>query len=173
MNTITLRSAIEADIQQIRDIYAFEVEEGTASFELDPPSTGEMLSRYHRLRQLDLPYLVAIAADSGHVAGYAYAGPYRSRPAYRHSLENSVYVARWARGQRVGSRLLEELLTLCREGPWQQMVAVIGDSDNVGSIKLHQKAGFRDVGVLRNVGFKHGRWLDTVLMQYDLGQSSG
>ena len=114
-----------------------------------------------------LPYLVA--EHGGLVVGYAYAGPYRTRPAYATTVEDSIYVAPAGRGMGVGSELLAALISRCDAGPWRQMVAIIGDSGNAGSIALHRKAGFRDVGVLKNVGFKLGRWLDSVILQRPLG----
>jgi phosphinothricin acetyltransferase len=125
-----------------------------------------MLSRFEAVREAGKPYIVAEV--DGAIAGYGYASSYRTRSAYRFSLENSVYVDDNVRGRGVGMALLEALIARCRAGPWRQMLAVIGDSANHASIGLHRKAGFREVGVLRNVGYKQGRWLDSVLMQLEL-----
>ncbi|MDX6751606.1 GNAT family N-acetyltransferase [Geminicoccaceae bacterium 1502E] len=164
---VVLRGAREDDLPAIRDIYALEVLEGTASFELEPPDAAEMGRRFASVAALGLPWLAA--GIDGRLAGYAFAGSYRPRPAYRWSVENSVYVARWARCRQVGRLLLERLVADCEAAGARQMVAVIGDSANLSSVRLHERCGFRHVGTLRHVGYKHGRWLDTVLMQRALG----
>jgi phosphinothricin acetyltransferase len=151
----------------IQAIYAEAVLHGLASFEEIPPSLDEMLSRRSGVVAMGLPYLAAEL--DGRVAGYAYATSYRSRPAYRFTIEDSVYVAEEMRGQGIGRELLAALITRCEAGPWRQMVAVIGDSENKGSVALHESQGFRMVGTLEAVGFKLGRWVDTVLMQRALG----
>jgi L-amino acid N-acyltransferase YncA len=138
-----------------------------ATFEVTPPSTNELLSRRAGVLNLGLPYLVA--EIEGSVVGYSYATAYRPRAAYRHTIEDSVYVADEAQGRGVGTRLLAALITRCANGPWRQMLAIIGNSGNLGSIALHQRQGFRTVGTLRSVGFKLGQWVDTVLMQRELG----
>lgn len=161
-----VRSATPEDIATIRLIYACEVTNGTASFETEAPSVTEMQQRFEATRKRRLPYLVAEQHER--VVGYGYLGPYRTREAYRFTLENSVYVDRQVRGQGVGRLLLEALIDAVRASQYRSIVAVIGDSDNLGSIRLHQRVGFRSVGVLRAVGYKHERWLDTVLMQFDL-----
>lgn len=155
------------DIPAITAIYRDAVVTGTASFELDPPDEAEMVARRERLITGRYPYLVA--EIEGHLAGYAYAGEYRARPAYRGTVENSVYVAETARGRGVGRALLDALVTAAADGGFRQMVAVIGDSANSASVALHAAAGFDHIGTLRSVGWKHGRWLDTVLMQRALG----
>lgn len=160
---VETRPATEDDIGPICEIYAQEVTQGTASFELEPPDLKEMRRRFHRLLEKGYPYLAATL--SGRVAGYAYAGPYRARPAYRYTVEDSVYVAPWARRRGVAARLLDALIAECETREFRQMVAVIGDSAHLASIELHRKAGFRLVGTLENVGFKFERWLDTVIMQ--------
>jgi L-amino acid N-acyltransferase YncA len=152
---------------EVREIYALEVREGTASFELEPPSLSEMTERFAAIEAAGLPYLVAALDDR--IAGYAYAAPYRPRPAYRHTVEDSVYVARWARRQGVGRALLAALIERASARGMRQMVAIIGDSAHRASIELHARAGFRLVGTLENVGWKFGRWLDTVIMQRPLG----
>jgi phosphinothricin acetyltransferase len=164
---IRVRPATEEDMQAIQEIYALEVIQGSVSFELEPPGLDEMRRRFQTAREAGYPYL--IASLNTRIAGYAYAGPYRSRPAYRYTVENSLYVAPWARRRGVASRLLAALISGCEALPFRQMVAIIGDSANAASIELHRKAGFRLVGTLEDVGFKFGRWLDTVVMQRHLG----
>lgn len=167
-NTITLVPCDEAHLDDITRIYGHAVRHGSASFETEPPTRDEMQRRWQALREAGFPYLVAMAA-AGRVAGYAYASAYRARPAYGATVENSVYVDPALHGRGVGIALLRALVQACEQGPWRQMVAVIGDSANVASRRLHEAAGFRLVGTLTSVGFKHGRWLDTVLMQRPLG----
>jgi L-amino acid N-acyltransferase YncA len=166
----SIRPADPHDIPAITAIYDTAVRHGTASFELDPPDEKEMCRRYEALRAAGYPYLVAEIA--GAIAGYAYAGPYRERPAYRWSIENSVYVAEQSQRRGVGRALLEALIAEAQQGGFRQMIAVIGDSANTASIELHRLAGFRLVGTFDNVGFKFGRWLDTVLMQRPLGHGA-
>lgn len=165
---VTVRDATEADMAAIQAIYAEAVLHGLASFEETPPTVDEMLSRRARVLDQGLPYLVAEL--EGRVAGYAYAASYRDRSGYRYTIEDSVYVAPDMQGRGVGRALLAALLERCNAGPWRQMVAVIGDSDNKGSIALHEGLGFRMVGNLEAVGFKLGRWVDSVLMQIPLGE---
>lgn len=161
-----IRPASEADLDAIRAIYAIEVLHGTASFELEPPDLAEMTRRFRGVREAGLPWLAA--EEDGAVVGYAYAGPYRPRPAYRYSVESSVYVAKDGRRRGCGRALLEELISGCARAGRRQMVAIIGDSAHVASIRLHERCGFRLVGTLTDIGFKHGRWLDTVIMQRPL-----
>ena len=163
---VTIRDATSADIPAIQAIYAHHVLHGLASFEEIAPSIDEMRSRYEAIVASGKPYIAAELA--GRVAGYGYASAYRARSAYRYTLENSIYVDERARGQGVGTALLEALIARCRRGPWRQMLAVIGDSGNAASIGVHRKAGFRQVGLLERVGYKHGRWVDSVLMQLEL-----
>lgn len=167
MNKVLVRDASDADLSTIAAIYAHHVLTGLASFEEVAPSPAEMASRRAAILALGLPYLVAEL--EGRVAGFAYAGPYRARPAYRHTVEDSVYVAPDALGRGVGRALLAEVIARCEAGPWRQMIAVIGDSGNAGSIALHAALGFAHVGTLASVGFKFGRWVDSVLMQRALG----
>lgn len=167
MSAIEIRPALPADIPAITAIYAEEVLERTATFELDPPDAEEMFRRYSVLRDGAFPYLVA--ASDGVVAGYAYAGPFRARPAYRFTVENSIYLAPSFQRRGGGLLLLEELIARSAAAGFRQMVAVIGDSANEGSIRLHARAGFSMIGSLADTGFKFGRWLDTVLMQRALG----
>lgn len=148
-------------------IYAHHVRRGSASFETEPPTAAEMRARRTALLAQSLPYLVL--EEAGLVQGYAYAGVYRPRAAYRDTVENSVYLRPEAIGRGFGRKLLAALIEECEAGGLRQMVAVVGDSGNTASIRLHEKLGFRPVGVLRAVGYKHGRWLDTVLLQRPLG----
>lgn len=164
---ITIRDAAEADLPAIQAIYAHHVLHGFASFEEVPPGTAELAARRAAVLAQGLPYLAA--EIDGRVAGYAYAGAYRPRPAYRHTIEDSVYVADGMAGRGIGRALLAALIERCEAGPWRQMVAVIGDSGNAGSIALHEALGFRRTGTLQSVGFKFGRWVDSVLMQRPLG----
>lgn len=168
---IVLRDATEADVPAIAAIYGRAVATGRASFELEPPSVEEMRSRRAALVASGHPYLVAEIDRT--IAGYAYAGPYRPRPAYANTVENSVYVREDRQGLGLGRRLLDALVAEAEARGFRQMVAVIGDSGNAASIRLHERAGFAPVGVLRAVGRKHGLWLDTVLMQRALGPGDG
>jgi L-amino acid N-acyltransferase YncA len=163
-----IRPATPADIPAITRIYAQAVRFGTASFELEPPDENEMLARFYALMSGGHPYLVA-EGDAA-ILGYAYAGPFRPRPAYRHSVEDSVYVASDMQRRGVGRVLLDALIERCTDAGFRQMIAVIGDSTlQAASIGLHAAAGFRMIGTLDAVGFKHGRWLDSVYMQRALG----
>ena len=164
---VIVRDATEDDMAAIQAIYAQEVLHGLATFEEVPPSTADMLARRASVLDLGLPYLAAEAA--GQVVGYSYATGYRPRPAYRHTIEDSVYVAERMQGRGIGRALLSALIARCETGAWRQMVAVIGNSGNAGSIALHRQQGFRLVGTFEAVGFKLGRWVDTVLMQRALG----
>ena len=165
-----VRRCTEQDMPEVREIYKLEVLQGTASFELEPPSLADMVARHAAIEAAGLPYLVV--EINGRIAGYAYAGPYRTRPAYRHTVEDSVYVARWARRQGVGRALLEAVIERATARGMRQMVAIIGDSAHVASMRLHAQAGFRLVGTLEQVGWKFGRWLDTVIMQRPLGDGA-
>lgn len=165
-NPPRIRDASHGDVATIQSIYAHHVRHGLASFEEVPPDVAEMQARFAKIVEGGFPYLVA--EIDGVVAGYGYAGPYRTRSAYRFTVENSIYVDERHRGRGVGVALLEALVARCRSGPWRQMLAVIGDSANAPSIAVHRKAGFREVGVLARVGYKHGRWVDSVLMQLEL-----
>ena len=167
MTKLSIRAAAPADVGAIARIYGHAVRFGTASFELEPPDEPEIARRLRAILDNGYPYLVAEA--DGAVLGYAYAGPYRTRPAYRWSVENSVYVAAEAQRRGVGRALLDALIRETERRGFRQMIAIIGDSAQTPSIALHRAAGFRLVGTLEAVGFKHGRWLDTVLMQRPLG----
>jgi phosphinothricin acetyltransferase len=168
MQKVIIRPALPGDIGAITRIYADAVRNGTASFEVEPPDEAEMLRRQTALLNNGYPYFTAEIESV--VAGYAYAGPYRARPAYKWSVEDSVYVAPNMHRKGIGALLLRALVAASALRGYRQMIAVIGDSAQIGSIALHERAGFRDIGTLRSVGFKHGKWLDTVLMQRALGE---
>jgi L-amino acid N-acyltransferase YncA len=169
--TPRVRAASEADMAAVRDIYAHYVLDSLATFEETPPTLEEMLARRRASIELGLPYLVAEA--EGRTFGFAYAAAYRARPAYRFTIEDSVYVSDGLGGLGIGSALLAELIAACERGPWRQMLAVVGDSANAGSIALHRRFGFELIGTLRSVGFKFGRWVDTPILQRALREGSG
>jgi L-amino acid N-acyltransferase YncA len=166
-STLLIRPSQGADLAAITGIYDHAVRTGTASFELEPPDQSEMARRWQAIVQIGLPWLTA--ERDGMVLGYAYAGPFRPRPAYRYCVENSIYVDARARGQGVGAWLLAELIARSETWGARQMVAVIGDSANTASIKLHARLGFRAAAQVDHVGWKFGRWLDVVFMQRALG----
>jgi len=166
-SVIAIRPANPADIPAITAIYRPAVVAGTASFELDPPDEAEMQRRFETTTTAGYPYLVATRGEA--VAGYAYATAYRTRPAYRFSVENSVYVHPDAQRGGIGRVLLQALIDDAADRGFRQMIAVIGDSRHVGSMALHRSLGFTFIGTIHAVGFKHGRWLDSVLMQRALG----
>jgi L-amino acid N-acyltransferase YncA len=163
-----LRFASPEDLPQITAIYAHHVRTGLASFELEPPTLAEMRSRYERMADAGYPYLVALDGDI--LVGYAYAGQYRPRPAYRFTVEDSIYVAPGAAGRGIGKALLLRLITECEARGYRQMLAVIGDSANAASIGVHRACGFEMKCTLDAFGFKFGRWVDSVLMQRALGE---
>jgi len=165
--SLSVRPADPRDIPAITDIYDAAVRYGTASFEIDPPGEMEMRRRYDALRAGGYPYLVAELG--GTIAGYAYAGPHRARPAYHWCVEDSIYIARHSQRRGFGRALLRRLIVDAEAHGFRQMIAVIGDSANAASIELHRAADFRMVGTFADVGFKFGRWLDAVLMQRPLG----
>ena len=166
-----LRNATDDDLIAIQSIYAHWVTHGTGSFELEPPTVDEIAKRRADVLAKGLPYLVA--EDTGRVVGYAYANWSRPRPAYRFTVENSVYVDKGSHRGGIARLLMAELLTRCEAAGARQMVAVIGDSANTGSIGLHTAMGFEHIGTLRSTGWKFGRWLDTVFMQRPLGLGDG
>ena len=162
-----LRPSIEADLPAIQAIYAHAVQHGTGTFETDAPDVAEMGRRRTEVLGRGLPFLVAEVG--GEVVGYAYANYFRPRLAYRYCLEDSIYLARDAQGKGLGKLLLAELIARCEAAGGRQMLAVIGDAENKGSVGLHAALGFEHTGVLKASGWKLGRWLDVVLMQRPLG----
>src|SRR3954452_9079947 len=184
MSAPDIRPTTEADLPAITAIYQQAVREGTATFELEPPDLAEMTRRYRTLihggdpyfrpnrdrRDARYPYFVAIL--DGRVAGYAYAGAYRPRPAYRFTVENSIYLEPSFPRRGFGALLLERMIVECEARGFRQMIPVIGDSANAGSIGVHTKGGFKMIGTHPSVGLKFGRWLDTVMMQRDLGEGA-
>lgn len=165
--SVIIRDATDDDFSAIEAIYAHEVLRTLSNFEEVPPAADELLSRRDAVLRAGLPYLTAEL--DGAVVGYSYAALYRTRTAYRFTLEDSVYVARAMHRRGVGRALLDALIARCEGGPWRQMVAVIGHGDNAASIALHKGLGFRMVGTFEAVGYKLGDWVDTVLMQRPLG----
>ena len=165
--SFVVRDASELDMAAVQAIYAHNVLHGRASFEETPPTLSEMLERRQDVLGKGLPFLVADVA--GEIAGYSYATSYRPRPAYRFTIEDSVYVADSYPGRGIGAALLRTLVDRCSAGPWRQMLAIIGHSGNASSIEVHRRLGFELVGTLKSVGFKLGAWTDTVLMQRALG----
>ncbi|MFG1477260.1 N-acetyltransferase family protein [Xanthobacter sp. V4C-4] len=162
-----IRAATPEDSPAIAAIYDAAVLAGTASFELDPPGPDEIARRQQAIVAAGYPFLVK--EEDGRVVGYAYVSAFRPRVAYQHTVENSIYVDDTLHGRGIGKALLEALITECEARGFRQMVAVIGDSGNTGSIALHRACGFAPIGILPATGFKFGRWIDTVLMQRALG----
>jgi L-amino acid N-acyltransferase YncA len=160
---LVIRPATLPDAKATCDIYGHAVRFGTASFELDPPDQAEMARRQQAIVEAGYPYLVA--QDEGRVLGYAYAAAYRERPAYRYTVEDSIYIAADAQRRGIGRALLASLIAEAEKRGFRQMIAIIGDSAQLASIALHRSAGFRLIGTFEGVGYKHDRWLDTVLMQ--------
>jgi len=165
---IEIRDVADGDLEAIREIYSHHVLEGLASFENVPPDLAEMTRRRDAVVAEGYPYRVAV--QDGKVKGYAYASSYRSRPGYRYTVENSVYVDVETHRQGIGRLLLEDLIELCTAKGYRLMIAVIGDSDNNSSIGLHENLGFEKSGTIKSVGFKFGRWVDSVIMQLPLGK---
>lgn len=168
--TFLLRDATSADLPAITEIYRDSVLNGTASYEITPPDQAEMTSRFEGIKAKGYPYIAAESED-GTLLGYAYASAFRTRPAYRWLVEDSIYLAPEARGLGIGRALLRELLTRCEALGFRQMVAVIGGA-SAASVALHRGLGFELTGTLKGTGFKHGQWLDTVLMQIALGEGT-
>jgi len=167
MSIVALRQARESDLSTITEIYSDAVRSGTSSYELEPPTLAEMTARFRALAEVGYPYIVAETDDV--LAGYAYAGPFRPRPAYRFVVENSVYVAPDRKGGGVGRMLMERLIAESTALGFRQMIAVIGDGHAASaSVRLHERMGFRHSGRLEGSGYKHGRWLDTVFMQLEM-----
>ena len=169
--TIAVHDAGVADMPAVHRVYAHYVLSSLATFEEAPPPVEVMRARRRASIENGLPYLVA--ERNGEVVGYAYAAAYHARPAYRFTVEDSVYVAEGQHGRGVGRALLGALIERCEAGPWRQMIAVVGDSGNAGSIALHRRFGFEPVGVLRSVGYKFGRWVDAPILQRALGAGDG
>jgi L-amino acid N-acyltransferase YncA len=170
MSQLEIRAAAVAELPSITDIYAHEVRFGTATFELIPPDLAEMTRRFHALVEGGFPYLVAVL--DGRVIGYAYASAFRPRPAYRFTVENSVYLRPAIHRRGIGQQLLQRLIGECSALGFRQMIAVIGDSANAASVGVHSRCGFEMIGTHPNVGLKFGRWLDTVMMQLPLGEGA-
>ena len=168
---LVIRDVVLADMPAITAIYAEEVRERVNTYEYDAPGQEEMARRMQNVRDGGFPYLVAEL--DGALVGYAYASSFRSRAAYRWVVENSVYVASGVQGRGVGAGLLEVLIEACGQRGFRQMVAVIGEASNTASIKLHERFGFQHVGIFPAIAWKHGRWLDTVFMQRELGPGHG
>lgn len=167
-----IRDSREADLPAIAAIYGHWVEHGRASFEYDPPGVGEMARRREALLGAGFPHLVA--EEGGRLLGHAHAGPFRTRPAYRFTVEDSVYVAPGAAGRGAGRALLAEVIARCEAAGHRRMIAVIGDGpNNAASVRLHAALGFEHAGLIPGTGWKHGRWLDTVLMSRALGEGKG
>lgn len=167
ISSLQVRPASPADLDAITQIYADAVTNGTSSYELEPPTKAEMTARFEKLVEGGFPYLVA--ESGGRVLGYAYAGPFRPRPAYRFIVENSIYLAPDAKGRGIGKLLLERLIAEVEKLGFRQMIAVIGDGHpGSPSVKLHERLGFRHSGRLEGSGYKHGRWLDTAFMQLSM-----
>ena len=172
VSELTIRPATADDLDAITEIYADAVTNGTASYELQPPTRAEMAARFEALVAGGFPYLAA--ESSGNLLGYAYAGPFRPRPAYRFVVENSIYVAPSAKGRGIGRLLLERLIVEAEKLGFRQMIAVIGDGrPESASVKLHEQLGFRHSGRLEGSGYKHGRWLDTTFMQLSMNGGAG
>jgi phosphinothricin acetyltransferase len=164
---VNLRPAAAPDLPAIHAIYSHHVLHGLASFEELPPTLAEMVRRHEEVAGMGLPYLVA--EEAGVLLGYGYCSLYRTRSAYRYTLEDSIYIRQGMQGKGTGKALLGELVRTCEALNYRQMVAVIGDSANAASIGLHASVGFLRVGILRSTGFKFGRWVDSMLMQRPLG----
>lgn len=162
-----VRDAEPCDMAAVQAIYAHYVRHSLVTFEIEPPAIEEMVARLADVRRQSLPYLVA--EIGGSVAGYCYATGYRARAAYRHTIESSVYIEQDQIGKGLGRLLMQALIARCEAGPWRQLIAVVGDSANEASLALHRSLGFRYAGTLEAVGFKFGRWVDTVFLQLPLG----
>lgn len=167
MSAVDIRPAHEGDLAAIAAIYGHHVTHGLASFEVDPPPVDEMRKRFDAITSAGYPYFAA--QDGDRLVGYAYASAFRTRPAYRYTVEDSVYIDPACTGRGIGRRLLQTVIDACTRAGYRQMIAVIGDSANAGSIGLHRACGFERMFVFTGTGFKHGRWVDTVFMQRALG----
>lgn len=168
-NNVVVRPAVTDDLGAIAEIYAHHVLSGVATFELTPPDSDEWRTRFDAVAERELPFVTATL--DGVVAGYGYCAPWKTRPAYRHTVENSVYLAPSAVGLGIGGRLLDTLLTECGHAGVRQVIAVVVDSETAAaSLALHRNRGFVDAGRLTAVGYKHGRWLDTLLLQHSIAR---
>jgi L-amino acid N-acyltransferase YncA len=163
-----IRNATDADVPDIQAIYAHHVLHGTGTFEEEPPSVEDMAARFHKV--VDHGYVWLVATDATGVLGYGYYAPFRERSAYRFTVEDSIYVREDVRGQGVGKALVTRLIDLAIAQGMRQMIAVIGDADNVSSVGVHATLGFHHVGTMKAVGIKFGRWIDVVTMQRALGK---
>src|ERR1700691_467831 len=163
-----IRHATEADVPDIQAIYAHHVLYGTGTFEEDPSSVEEMAARFHEV--VDRGFVWLVAVDATGVLGFGYYAPFRERSAYRFTVEDSIYVREDVRGQGVGKALVARLIELATAAGLRQMIAVIGDAENIGSIGVHASLGFHMVGTMKSPGIKFGRWLDVVTMQRPLGK---
>ena len=163
---IDIRPATEDDFTAITAIYAWNVDHGTGTFALAAPAIDEMLAGFHAVQKLRLPYLVAV--EDGKILGYAYAAPFRTRPAYKYVVEDSLYLSPEATGRGIGKALLLKLIELCTARSLYSLIAVIGDSENLASVGVHKACGFAHTGHLPRAGFKFGRWLDVIFMTRDL-----
>jgi L-amino acid N-acyltransferase YncA len=164
-----LRPTEASDLPAIAEIYGNSVLTATASYELEPPGVEEMTRRWQTIVSKGFPHFVAVGDEGRQILGYAYAGPYHTRPGYRFTVEDSIYIARAAQRRGIGRALLSRLLEICEAKGFRQMIAVIGGTEPMGSVRLHSGLGFRQIGAIEGSGFKHGKWLDTVLMQRALG----
>lgn len=164
---VRIRARTDADMARITEIYTHHVLHGASSWELTPPDEAEMTARAHTLEAAGYPYLVAEA--DGSVCGYAYAGAYRPRPAYRNTVEHSIYIDDALRRAGVGRALLAALIETCTGLGFRQMIGIVGDSQNLQSIEFHEKMGFVHVGKVNDIGYKFGRWMDQVILQRPLG----
>jgi phosphinothricin acetyltransferase len=165
---MNIRSATEADVPDMQAIYAHHVLNGTGTFEEQPPSVEEMSARFHKI--VDHGFVWLVAADATGVLGFGYYAPFRDRSSYRFTVEDSIYVREDVRGQGVGKSLVARLIEIATAAGIRQMIAVIGDSENVGSIGVHASLGFHLVGTMKAVGVKFGQWIDVVTMQRALGK---
>ena len=166
-DTIHIRDATPQDMDRISEIYAHYVLNTVITFELDPPDATEMARRAASIQSSGFPYLVADQA--GTVLGYAYAAPYRTRPAYRFTVEDTVYLDPSATGKGLGKRLLSDIIDICTEKGFRQMIGIVAGHENAASINLHKSLKFEQVGVTKAVGQKFGRWIDTTYLQRPLG----
>lgn len=164
---VHIRPRCDEDMARITEIYTHHVLHGASSWELSPPDTAEMSRRASALEEAGYPYLVA--EIDGQVVGYAYAGAYRPRPAYRNTVEHSIYIDDTVRRGGIGRILLKSLIDTCTDLGFRQMIAIIGDSQNLQSIEFHEKMGFTHVGKVKSIGYKFDRWMDQIIMQRALG----